>query len=129
NAEHDNGQLVPMIEQARENTEKVVETLADGGYSAGADLKQASEAQLPVLARPASGTPRLGDYASEHVKYDAAEQTVTCPRGKSLDREGSRLADGRQRYRCHHHDCPVRAQCTSDPKGRQIEVHAHTEAV
>ena len=34
-----------------------------------------------------------------------------------------------ERYRCHHRDCPVRAECTRDPKGRQIEVRPHTAVV
>jgi len=34
-----------------------------------------------------------------------------------------------ERFRCHHRDCPVRAQCTRDPKGRQIEVRPHTVVV
>lgn len=34
-----------------------------------------------------------------------------------------------ERYRCHCRDCPVRDQCTRDPKGRQIEVWPHTPAV
>lgn len=56
---------------------------------------------------------------------------MTCPQGRSLDYEGQTTKYERlvQRFRCHHLDCPVRAQCTRDPKGRQIEVWPHTPVV
>src|SRR5580658_8729430 len=86
--ETDAGQLVPMIEQARENlgaAGAAPTTLADAGYGAGADLQAAQEKQLPVLAPPAEGKPAR--------------------------------------------DCPVRALCTRDPKGRQIEIWPHAPVV
>ena len=48
-----------------------------------------------------------------------------------MDPEGQTTKDGVlvQRYRCHGRDCPVRAQCTRDPKGRQFEVRPHTAVV
>jgi hypothetical protein len=133
--ETDAGQLVPLIEAARENlgvagAEPL--SVADGGYGAGADLQAAAEQQLPVLAPPAEGKPAKDNpYASQHFKHAADRQTVTCPREVQLDREGGTTKNGVwvERYRCHCRDCPVRAQCTSDPKGRQIEIWPHTPAV
>jgi len=48
-----------------------------------------------------------------------------------LDPEGHTLKDGVrvERYRCHVRDCPVRAHCTRDPKGRQLEIRPHTPVV
>jgi hypothetical protein len=48
-----------------------------------------------------------------------------------LDHEGPTTKAGQrvERYRYHHHDCPVQALCTRDPKGRQIEVWPHTAVV
>jgi hypothetical protein len=77
--ETDAGQLVPLIEQARENLGVAVQettTLADAGYGAGADLHAAQEKQLPVLAPPAEGRP-AGDnpYASQNFDYDPQART------------------------------------------------------
>jgi transposase len=133
--ENDTGQLVPMIEQARDNLGRAgvpATTLADTGYGAGADLQAAAEKNLPVLVPPLEGKP-AGDnpYATQHFHYDAAQRTVTCPRGQELDYEGQTTEAGQPiaRYRCHCADCPAQAQCTRDPKGRRIEVRAHTAVV
>jgi hypothetical protein len=133
--ETDAGQLVPMIEQARENLEvagPAPTTLADTGYGAGADLQAAHQKQLPVRVPPAEGKPAHDNpYASQHFAYDPQAGTVTCPQTRLLDHEGHTTKAGQrvERYRCHHHDCPVRALCTRDPKGRQIEVWPHTAVV
>lgn len=133
--ETDQGELAPMILQGRENVGVPAakpETLADTGYGAGADLQRAAEAGLPVIVPPAAGAPpKDNPYATQHFHFDAATHTVTCPQQRTLDHEGGTTQDGRwvERYRCHQRDCPVRAQCSRDPKGRQIEVHAHTPGV
>jgi len=133
--ETDNGQLVPMVQQARENlgvAAPVAVTLADTGYGAGGDLQAAAEKDIPVLVPPAEGVPaKDSPYASQHFHYDVQARTITCPQGRLLDYEGQTTKRGQrvERHRCHCRDCPVRAQCTRDPKGRQIEVWPHREAV
>lgn len=133
--ENDHGQLVPMIQQARENLGVAAPasvTLADTGYGAGADLAAAAQHGMKVLVPPAEGTPAKDNpYATQHFPYDPARQSVTCPQKRTLDHEGHTTKDGVrvERFRCHHRDCPVRAHCTRDPKGRQIEVRPHTAVV
>jgi transposase len=133
--ETDCGQLVPLIQQARENVGVAAQdtvTLADTGYGAGADIAAAVEHGMSVLVPPAEGTPAKDNpYATQHFHYDPATQRVTCPEKRTMDHEGHTTKDGVrvERFRCHHHDCPVRAQCTRDPKGRQIEVRPHTAVV
>lgn len=133
--ENDQGQLVPLIQQARENLGVAAHatlTLADAGYGAGADLAAAVEHGMSVLVPPAEGTPAKDNpYATQHFHYDPARQSVTCPQKRTLDHEGHTTKEGVrvERFRCHHRDCPVRAQCTRDPKGRQLEVRPHTAVV
>lgn len=133
--QNDVGQLVPMIEQARENVGLAAGdtvTVADSGYGSGADLQAAVEKQMNVLAPPCEGKPAHDNpYATQHFNYDPASHTVTCPQGRQLDHEGG-TNQGNHRvetFRCHHRDCPVRALCTRDPKGRKIEVLPHTATV
>lgn len=134
--ETDHGQLVPMIEQAKENlgaghTAQTV-TVADTGYGSGADLQAASDQGLEVLSPPPEGKPAQNNpYAAQHFHIDPQAGIVTCPEGRSLDHEGQTTKGGQtvQRFRCHQRDCPVREQCTRDPKGRQIEVWPHQAVV
>jgi len=133
--ETDTGQLVPMIEQGRENLGVAATdtlTVADGGYGGGADLQAAQDHSMKVLVAPApGGNDPQNPYAGQYFHYEALTQTVTCPQGRRLDYQGVTLKQGVpvQRYRCHVHDCPVRAQCTSDPKGRSFEVRPYTAQV
>ena len=135
--ETDPGHLAPMLEQARQNVgpEGAAAqplTLADGGFGSGADLQAAAQQGSDVLVPPAEGKPS-GDnpYAAQHFHYDASAQTVSCPQNKILDHTGQTTKDGVivQRYRCRHRDCPVRALCTKDPRGRRIEVRPYTPEV
>jgi len=133
--ETDNGQLAPMIEQSRQNLGPAALqtlTLSDTGYGGGADLQEAQEKGMLVLVAPAEGKPVQGNpYASQYFIYEPGERTVTCPRGERLDYEGHTVKRGMpvERYRCHCRDCPVRAKCTRDPKGRQIQIWPHTAIV
>ena len=133
--ENDCGQLVPLIQQAQENLGVAATdtlTLADAGYGAGADLQAAADQGLNVLVPPAEGTPAKDNpYATQHFHYDPQAHSVTCPQGRTLDHEGHTTKDGVrvERYRCHARDCPVRDQCTRDPKGRQLEIRPHTAVV
>jgi transposase len=129
NAENDSGQLVPMIQQAAENVgvaqSQETLTLADTGYGAGSDLAAAAQAGKTVLVHPPEGKPaKKNPYASQHFKYDEETHSVTCPQGQVLKFEGQTHKRGMlvNRFRCQCKDCPVRAQCTKDRKGRQIEV-------
>ena len=133
--ESDEKQLVPMIGQAEENlgvASQETTTLADAGYGAGADLQAAAEKQLPVLVPPREGKPAADNpYASQHFRYDPQTRAVTCPQDRRLDHQGHTTRFGKrvEYYRCHCRDCPVRARCARDPKGRVIEIWPHTAAV
>jgi hypothetical protein len=134
-AENDLGQLTAMIEEARQNLGPAAThttTVADTGYGDGADIAAAQEKHMAVLVPPAKGrSASENPYACEHFHYEAATRTVTCPRGVKLDQQASTKKRGQivERYRCHCGDCPVRAQCTRDPKGRQIEIWPHASTV
>ncbi len=133
--ETDHRQLVPMIEQARQNLAEAAPeavTVADNGYGAGADLAAAAAAGMRVLARPAENrAARDPAYAVERFHYDPQQSSVTCPRGQRLDWEGRSTKHGQpvERYRCRVRDCPVRDQCTGDRHGRHVDIWEHTAEV
>jgi transposase len=65
------------------------------------------------------------------AENDELSAPALRPRGVQLEHEGHTFKRGMlaKRYRCRCRDCPVRAQCTDDRKGRQIEVWPHTATV
>jgi transposase len=132
-AEEDVGQLVPLLEQAKANTGAVAQdNTADGGYGSGSDLKLAQDAGYRVLAPVREGTPAKNNpYHAHQFQYEESTQTVTCPQGQKLDfqREAQQKGQQVRIYRCHCKSCPVREQCTTDPKGRKIEIWPHTSVV
>jgi transposase len=133
--EVDNGQLVPMLEQSKANVAVPGASplsLADTGYGAGADLAAAAQAGFAVLAPPPEGKPaKANPYAAQHFTYRPESHQVLCPQGQKLQYEGHTTKKGLRvhRFRCHCKQCPVRARCTRDPKGRQIEVWPYTTEV
>src|SRR6266699_3419617 len=89
--ETDNYELVPMAEQARQNTgtSSPVLTVADGGYGNGAQVAEAARRQLKVLVQPQDGgSHKAAGYSARDFQYDAAAGTVTCPQHHQLDYGG-----------------------------------------
>jgi transposase len=133
NAEDDKGQLVPMLRAAEENVGQAAkQNTADGSYGSGSDLLAAQAAGYPVVAPVREGTPAGNNpYHARHFNYEPVGQTVTCPKGTQLKYQGEARQKGQniRVYRCRNLDCPVRAQCTKDRKGRKIEIWPHTLVV
>jgi hypothetical protein len=89
--ETDTGQLVPMIEQARENLGPAAAqtlTVADCGYGAGADLQAAAREQMNVLVPPVESQSDHA-YATRHFHYDASARTFN----KRIDMGGRRYIE------------------------------------
>lgn len=129
-AAHDAHQLVPMISAAQANCaggEATPTTLADGGYANAAQFTAAEQCGYPIVTPPPSTwSDTSNPYHTAHFRHDAERHVVTCPQGRKLLRKGVRQKDGRQvevyRNAQACKDCPVRAQCTSDPQGRAIYI-------
>jgi transposase len=129
NEESDNDQLVPMIEQAKENVGRAAEqTVADGGYTSGEGLDRAEKLGHQVLVN--LGPQHVGnenEYHASRFSYDAPRDCCVCPRGEELKFE--RVKRNRRKryavrvYRCQSfRECPVRWECSQDLKGRTIEI-------
>lgn len=136
NDQNDVQQLVPMLEQVEENLGQCAETsLGDGGYSSAAQLARAEEHNYSVLVNeglPADDTPEGRFHASKFV-LDEQRNMMVCPEGKDLKFERMqekgrgevvRLYRGKQ---CKQ--CPVRSQCTDDPRGRSVGLGRFYEAL
>ncbi len=131
---NDNHVLVPMIDQVKDNVGQAAEeTVADAGYYSGAQLHQAEQRGYGVLVNQgrdgASADQAPPPYDSTRFHYDAQRDCVVCPQGKELAFEGIKSrgldqgAEQMRRFRCKQfNDCPVRWQCSQDPKGRTVSI-------
>ena len=130
--ESDAHQLVRMLDQVREVMGRVAEeTLADGGYATGAEVAEAERRGWSVLVnvkKDARGKP----FDRSRFRYDPERNVCVCPLNQELTFEYERQdpkAKGVGVYRCRSSGgCPQKWECSSDPKGRKVEVSPH-EAV
>jgi len=131
----DYAQLVPMVEQVKDNTgAQAQETLADSGYFSGEPLSQAEEKSLDVLVRPKADRDENSPFHKSRFCYDAQRDGYVCPRGEFLPlevlrRPGKSLRYAQATYRCKNADCPVRTDCTDDKQGRTVVRGQHEEAM
>jgi transposase len=141
NDETDNGQLVGMMDQVKENVGRVAqETLADTGYYCGAQIGLADERKYEVLVNApssdttASRSPEANPYHTARFVYDEEKNCCVCPHGQSLLYTKTRVR-GRNRnevrvYRCHEYrTCPHSGQCSKNKRGRAIEISVHHKAL
>ena len=136
--ETDHGLLASMIDAVKETAEDVAETtLADKGYSADKDLAEAEEKGYEVLVNLGKNVdPAEGEkpFHTSRFVYDPEEDCCICPLGNKLQYRNTKKArrgDGRLRvYHCAgYKDCPKRWQCSTNKRGRTIELSEHHEAV
>ena len=137
----DNGQLVPMLDSAKENLGSVAEeNLADGGYFSGSQVGLAEERGYEVLLNPPSSEttasrsskPRV--YHTKEFSYDEARDCCICPHGEELPYLTTKVRgknkNGFRVYRCRtHRSCPYRSKCTRSKQGREVEISVHHEAI
>jgi len=133
--ENDEKQLQPMLEQTRQNTGGFAKTtVGDSGYNTAQSLGAAEGMGADVLVALKQTERQVGDLHSMHFIHDEPSDSVTCPQGQTLNREGTRKHKDKpypvKTYRCRvSAGCPVAAACSKDPKGRVIEISPHHQAI
>jgi len=103
----------------------------DKGYHTGSEIKKALELNVEIMvAIPAVGAVAPDEnYNFARFKYDATNDTYTCPQQQILTSNGSWYQKNKQRYfyLSKHYkthaciNCAARALCTENKKGRVIE--------
>ena len=134
----DNYQLMPMLDQVKEDFGEVAElTVADAGYLVTTQLAEAEQKGYPVLVnlqeplQDGAGQP----YHASRFVYDAAKDQCICPRGEALPLDHTKRRNTVQPYsvgvyRCQSYEtCPVRWQCSSNRRGRTVQIHPNHDAL
>jgi IS5 family transposase len=97
-----------------------LQVLADGAYGSGDALAALAAAKHQAAIKPfptgGRGSERFGRDA---FAVDEEAGTATCPAGHTVRITKSRRAV----FRAKCKGCPLRARCTTSPKGRQLELH------
>jgi transposase len=136
NAENDSSQLVPMLDQVRENLGGIAqENLADGSYASALQIHLAEKAEYPILTSP--GPNEKSENKAYHTSwfiYDADNDRCICPHGNILPfgrtKQSRRNTHELRIYRCRDfRQCPHRSQCSSSKGGRIIEITPYHQAV
>jgi transposase len=122
----DHRQLVPMLEQAAQQTgSRAAITLADGGYhSAETLLATADHLVLMPEAQPVADP-----YHKARFHYAPQQDIFTCPQGQTLHFAGVIQRTDRSQARRYRSTgavcraCPAMGRCTTDRRqGRSLEV-------
>ena len=137
----DNGQLVPMIDQAKENVGAVAkENVADAGYFSSSQIGLAQDRQYEVLVGENSAETKSKEsaqsnpYDRSYFAFDEERDCCICPRSVELDYQRTVIKKANKnevrRYRCREYrTCPDRWKCSRSKTGRIIEISVHRKAV
>ena len=130
----DTDQLIPMLDQSKENTGRQAETsLADAGYHSSINLAECKEREQ-VIVMPESNEKALQNpYHKDRFTYDLATDRYLCPCGQTLKYEKTILVRKTMMrvYRlcgaiCRK--CKAFGVCTKNRhNGRIIQVGIHDE--
>lgn len=125
--ETDHEQLVPMVQAVLDTFGRVAEqTVADAGYASGSQFDEAERRHLPVLVNVQEESSEKGEYAKSRFSYDESRDVYTCPKGEVLpfvhtQQPSTGKPVAMLVYRCGNTECPVRADCSKDKRGRAIK--------
>lgn len=134
----DNHALVQMIQEVRETLGQVgQQTVADAGYYSGQELARAQELGLEVVVNEQNSQPASEEQRAYHhtsFQYDTAKDCCICPQGRELAFEREKFDRNRGQvdrlFRCKSFaSCPVRAQCSKDPRGRSVRLSRYHGAI
>jgi transposase len=122
----DHAHLAEMALRAKETLGvEQLEVVADMGYYDGAEVKQCAAAGITTyIPKPLTSVNRKrGLFTKQDFSYDAAKDCYRCPAGAELQFRYESFEHNRQiRYyttsKCL--DCPIKAQCTTNQRGRRI---------
>jgi transposase len=115
----DNRLLFPMARATKEVLgAETLRVVADAGY-ANASHAAACEAHgiTPAAPAPRPTNTRGAFFPPDVFIHDARSDTLTCPAGRRLVRNGSNLRDEAFRYRAEDcSGCPLKQDCTTAPR-------------
>lgn len=114
----DVGQLLPMAQGAAHALQAQPEVVADAGYANGEQLQGLQEMGMTSYVAPSHTPNNQGDgtlYDKAMFRYDASQDSFTCPASKILRRKQVCRKDKIVLYAASPEDCAncaLKAKCT-----------------
>jgi transposase len=122
-------QLIPLIEQARENSgEMAAVSLADAGYHSGENLAECEELKQSVVMPENQSNNINQPYHKDQFTYQPESDSYICPQGQTLIYRGMKKVHQvmRRVYRGKVENClicPAFGICTRDRhNGRELKI-------
>lgn len=122
----DTNQLIPMIEQSREMTERPVDmALVDAGFHSGPNLAACEQHNQPIAMPESQDRALKSPFHKDKFSYDINTDSYGCPNGHTLNYfETKQVKKNEVRvYRCSGEICRQCAEfvrCTKNRQGREI---------
>ncbi len=122
----DKAQLIPMAEQAEENTgRKPGILLADTGYHSGENLETCVQ-KVQTVAIPEAQKALDKPYHKDRFTYNEETDSYLCPLGQTLKLSSKSRDHKKKKYRASAtvcKKCPAFGECTRNSRhGRTIEI-------
>ena len=99
-----------------------VQVLGDSAYGTGDALAALQAAGHTPVIKPWPLRPAVaGGFTGDDFTVDEAAGTATCPNGVTRPISRTRIVT----FGAACRDCPLRARCTSNARGRHLNLHEH----
>ena len=96
----------------------------DSAYGSGASLMRLEEMGAVVMTKVQAPSAPEGRFPKDRFMIDLEQETVTCPNDVTVAL--TPVSSGAQaRFGAACASCPLRAECTTSPKGRTVMVGPH----
>lgn len=128
--------LASMVTQAAQlSGQTATLTVADAGYYSGVSLEDCAALGAVVVVPPVTcPTRKTGPYAREHFRYNAEQDTYSCPEGTPLTRRGVSQSKRSFNHVLYRPDpticraCPAWGHCTTNRRhGRVLSISPHDQ--
>ncbi len=109
-------------------------TLTDKGYTTGEQINICSKNNITTYSSPkAHSSNNNGLFSKNQFRYDKENDTYICPNDEVLTTNANYYK--KASYKVKHYktkkckECPIKAQCTTNKRGRLIERSIYQEAL
>ncbi len=132
----DQNQLIPMLEQAKENTGQAAgHSLADGGFHSGSNVAACEKREQIIVMPESQGRALNQPYHKDHFSYDANTDSYRCPCGQALKlvrqrRKGQTMVNIYRGSARVCRKCAAFGTCTKNRQyGRELQIGEHEAAI